>query len=97
MAFGREVTVQIKTMDRYGRIVGEVILPDGLSLNKQLIYIARLEENFTPIPYQGFNNISLRFSMELAYPYSVIHRLRHQARAPTIWIFWESQSLYPTP
>jgi len=38
MAFGKEVTVQIKTTDRYGRIVGEVILPDGLSLNKELVY-----------------------------------------------------------
>ena len=34
MAFGREVTVRIKATDRYGRIVGEVILPDGSSLNK---------------------------------------------------------------
>lgn len=39
MAFGMEVEVQIKTTDRDGRIVGEVILPDGLSLNKQLVYI----------------------------------------------------------
>jgi len=38
MAFGREVTVQVKTTDRYGRIVGEVILPDGLSLNKDLVH-----------------------------------------------------------
>jgi endonuclease YncB( thermonuclease family) len=38
MAFGMEVEVQIKTTDRYGRVVGEVILPDGLSLNKQLVY-----------------------------------------------------------
>ncbi len=39
MAFGNEVTVQVKTTDRYGRIVGEVFLPDGLSLNKQLVYL----------------------------------------------------------
>jgi len=38
MAFGMEVEVQIKTTDRYGRIVGEVILPDGLSLNKDLVH-----------------------------------------------------------
>jgi len=37
MAFGMEVEVQVQTTDRYGRIVGEVILPDGLSLNKQLV------------------------------------------------------------
>jgi endonuclease YncB( thermonuclease family) len=38
MAFGRQVTVQVKTTDRYGRNVGEVILPDGLSLNKDLVH-----------------------------------------------------------
>jgi endonuclease YncB( thermonuclease family) len=37
--FGQEVTVQVQTTDRYGRIVGEVIFPDGLSLNKQLVYL----------------------------------------------------------
>jgi len=39
MAFGNKVTVQIKDYDRYGRIVGEVILPDGSSLNKELVYV----------------------------------------------------------
>ncbi len=39
MAFGMEVEVRVKDTDRYGRIVGEVILPDGLSLNKQLVYM----------------------------------------------------------
>jgi endonuclease YncB( thermonuclease family) len=39
MAFGNKVTVQIKTTDRYGRIVGEVILPDGSSLNKELVFV----------------------------------------------------------
>ena len=38
IAFGREVTVRIRTTDRYGRIFGEVILPDGLSLNKDLVH-----------------------------------------------------------
>nr|NIO21134.1 SNase-like nuclease [Candidatus Aenigmarchaeota archaeon] len=38
-AFRKEVKVQVQTTDRYGRIVGEVILPDGLSLNKQLVYM----------------------------------------------------------
>ena len=37
MAFGMEVEIRVQTTDRYGRIVGEVILPDGLSLNKQLV------------------------------------------------------------
>ena len=31
------VTVQVETMDRYGRTVGEVILPDGRNLNKELV------------------------------------------------------------
>jgi endonuclease YncB( thermonuclease family) len=39
MAFGKEVTVQIKTTDRYGRIVGEVILPGGSSLNKEFVFV----------------------------------------------------------
>lgn len=39
MAFGNEVEVRVQTTDRYGRIVGEVILPDGISLNKQLVYV----------------------------------------------------------
>jgi len=39
MAFGMEVEVRVQTTDRYGRIVGEVILPDGISLNKQLVSI----------------------------------------------------------
>ena len=31
------ITVQVKTTDRYGRTVGEVILPDGRSLNRELV------------------------------------------------------------
>ncbi|NKE70185.1 thermonuclease family protein [Candidatus Manganitrophus noduliformans] len=37
LAFGRVVTVQAVDVDRYGRIVGEVILPDGRSLNRKLV------------------------------------------------------------
>jgi micrococcal nuclease len=40
MAFSKEVTVQIKDNDRYGRLVGEVILPDGISLNKELVFVS---------------------------------------------------------
>jgi endonuclease YncB( thermonuclease family) len=39
MAFGRQVKVQVKTHARYGRIVEEIILPDGLSLNKELLFV----------------------------------------------------------
>jgi len=38
-AFRNEVTVYVKDKDRYGRIVGEVILPDILSLNKELVFV----------------------------------------------------------
>jgi endonuclease YncB( thermonuclease family) len=31
------VTVQVDTVDRYGRTVGEVFLPDGANLNKQIV------------------------------------------------------------
>lgn len=37
LIFGRVVTVQVVDVDRYGRIVGEVILPDGRSLNRELV------------------------------------------------------------
>jgi len=36
-AFGRNVTVQVADHDRYGRVVGEVILPDGMNLNHELL------------------------------------------------------------
>lgn len=36
-AFRKEVKVQVQTTDRYGRIVGEVILPDGINLNQELV------------------------------------------------------------
>lgn len=31
------VTVKVETTDRYGRLVGEVFLPDGRSLNRELV------------------------------------------------------------
>lgn len=31
------ITVEVETTDRYGRTVGEVFLPDGSSLNKQIV------------------------------------------------------------
>jgi endonuclease YncB( thermonuclease family) len=37
LAFKKTVTVIIKDIDRYGRTVGEVILPDGKSLNKEIV------------------------------------------------------------
>ena len=37
LAFGREVKVVVRDTGRYGRTVGEVILPDGRSLNHELV------------------------------------------------------------
>ena len=39
MAFSNEGTVYVKDKERYGRIVGEVILPGGISLNNELVYV----------------------------------------------------------
>ena len=37
MAFGKEVEVRVRDTDRYGRLVGEVILSDGTNLNQELV------------------------------------------------------------
>jgi endonuclease YncB( thermonuclease family) len=37
MIFGKTVTVISSCKDRYGRVLGDVILEDGSSLNKKLI------------------------------------------------------------
>jgi endonuclease YncB( thermonuclease family) len=37
LAFGKNVTVTIVSKDRYGRYVGIVTLPDGRSLNRELV------------------------------------------------------------
>jgi len=37
LAHGQQVTVQTKGQDKYGRSVGDVYLPDGRHLNKELI------------------------------------------------------------
>jgi endonuclease YncB( thermonuclease family) len=37
LVFGQTVTVKVREVDRYGRLVGEVILPDGRSLNHELV------------------------------------------------------------
>jgi endonuclease YncB( thermonuclease family) len=37
MVFGRQVTVRVHDTDRYGRVVGEVVLADGRSLNRELL------------------------------------------------------------
>lgn len=37
LAAQKIVTVKVKTTDRYGRTVGEVFLPDGRSLNRELV------------------------------------------------------------
>jgi micrococcal nuclease len=37
LAFQQTVTVAIRDTGRYGRLVGEVLLPDGRSLNQELV------------------------------------------------------------
>lgn len=37
LVFGKVVKVEVSDVDRYGRSVGEVFLPDGRSLNRELI------------------------------------------------------------
>src|ERR1017187_5302864 len=37
LAFGKDVKVVVRDVDRYGRTVGEVMLPDGRSLNRELV------------------------------------------------------------
>jgi micrococcal nuclease len=37
LSFGQEVTVQERGRDRYGRTLGEVILPDDRSLNREMV------------------------------------------------------------
>jgi len=37
MAFQQTVTVIVQDTDRYGRLVGDVLLPDGRSLNQELM------------------------------------------------------------
>ncbi|MBI4056439.1 MAG: thermonuclease family protein [Elusimicrobia bacterium] len=37
LSWAKNVTVHVKDVDRYGRLVAEVILPDGRSLNQELV------------------------------------------------------------
>src|SRR5215471_6445926 len=37
MVFQQTVTVIVQNTDRYGRLVGDVLLPDGRSLNQELV------------------------------------------------------------
>lgn len=37
LAFNQEVTVHVRDVDRYGRTVADIILPDGRNLNRELV------------------------------------------------------------
>jgi micrococcal nuclease len=37
LAFGNKVTIRFRDTDRYGRTVAEVILPDGRSMNREMV------------------------------------------------------------
>src|SRR5258707_4198312 len=36
LAFGKTVNVRVRDVDRYGRTVAEIILPDGRNLNREV-------------------------------------------------------------
>ena len=38
LAFGKDVTIVGHGKDKYGRTLGDVILPDGKNLNEELVY-----------------------------------------------------------
>jgi endonuclease YncB( thermonuclease family) len=37
LVFGKEVTLQSHGDDKYRRTIGDVILPDGMNLNQELV------------------------------------------------------------
>ena len=37
MVFGKAVTVQVRGFDKYGRTIGDALLPDGHNLNRELV------------------------------------------------------------
>jgi hypothetical protein len=37
MVFGKDVAIHVKDTDKYGRTVADVILPDGRTLNRELV------------------------------------------------------------
>lgn len=37
LAYWKEVTLQTFGKDKYGRAIGDVILPDGMNLNQELV------------------------------------------------------------
>jgi endonuclease YncB( thermonuclease family) len=37
LAFGKEVTIQAHGYDKYKRIIGDVLLPDGTNVNHELV------------------------------------------------------------
>jgi micrococcal nuclease len=39
IAFGKDVKVEIEGVDRYGRTVGDVILPDGRRLSHEILRV----------------------------------------------------------
>ncbi|MFD2960152.1 MULTISPECIES: thermonuclease family protein [Olivibacter] len=52
--FQKVVTVEVKDIDRYGRTVGIVLLPDGKNLNKELLKAGLAWH------YKHFDNSSVR-------------------------------------
>ena len=52
LAFGKTVTVRTRDTDRFGRMVAEVILPDGRLLNREMVREG-LAWRYRKVPYHG--------------------------------------------
>jgi hypothetical protein len=75
-AFNQPITVIVKATDQYGRLVGEVLLPDGGSLNQELVKagvkpkvtrpVSMLEMLMQPAP-EMCRCIALRMPVESAH------------------------------
>ena len=65
LAFRKTVTVIVKDRDRYGRTIGEVILPNGKSLNNELVRAGYAWWYFKYAPKDFDLKILQKASMEL--------------------------------
>ncbi len=65
LTFRKTVTVIVKDRDRYGRTIGEVILPNGKSLNRELVRAGYAWWYFKYAPTDFALKILQEISMEL--------------------------------
>jgi len=74
LAFRKEVMVYVKDTDSYGRIVAEVILPDGSSLNKELVFVglAWWYRKYAPVEAGKIRGIMTERKMKKAAPMRIL-------------------------